>query len=186
MPRKSPTVRVSVTDLVDHPGATRELRRAIERGELTDVDTWGPADEALVSPIDVDLQLDSVIEGILVRGQVSFDVQVPCARCTEPVRQRVTEEVAELFIDPAHADPEDEWDEGYELLERGTAVDLSAMLRDLVVLDLPLRAVHDEPCEAAKVEGVELRTEDDDRALRESIPDARWAALGDLDLSTNN
>lgn len=179
-------MRLSVTDLVDNPGTTRALRRVVERTDLTDVETWGPADEALVSPITLDLDLDAVIEGILVRGEVSFDVQVPCGRCTEPLVQHVVEDVAELFIDPERADPEDEWDEGYELLDRRSTIDLSTMLRDLVVLDLPVRAFHDSPCQPVAVEGVEIRTEDEDRAIREAAPDPRWASLADLDLPATN
>lgn len=179
-------MRLTVTDLVDAPGFTRELRRAVERAELTDQESWGPADDALVGPLDLDLHLDAVVEGILVRGTVSFEVELPCARCTEPVRQQVTEDVAELFVDPHKADPEDEWDEGYELIDQRTAIDLSTLLRDLVVLDLPVRAVHDEPCDPATGEGVEVRTEDEDARIRSETPDPRWAALADLDLPASN
>jgi uncharacterized protein len=186
LPCKEAALRVSVSDLVDLPGNTRELRRAVERDELTDRDSWGVADDALLGPIELDLHLDSVVEGILVRGEVYFEVQIACARCTEPLTQSVTESVAELFVDPERADPQDEWDEGYELLDSRTAIDLSTLLRDLVLLDLPVRAVHDTPCQPPAIDGVEVRTEDEDRAIREATPDPRWGALGDLDLPTSN
>ncbi len=186
-------MRLAVTDLVDHPGATREFRRVVEREELTDTDSWGPADEALASALDLDLHLDSVVEGILVRGTVSFSLDLPCARCTEPVRLDVSAQVAELFVDPVKADPDDEWDEGYELIDQRAAIDLSTLLRDVVVLDLPSRPVHadglrpdGEPCAPPTIDGVEVRSEDEDATLRASTPDPRWAALADLELPEAN
>ncbi len=179
-------MRVAVHDLVDQPGSTRELSRVVERDELTDKDSWGAADEALRSPIEIDLRLDSVIEGLLVHGTVAFTLAVDCARCTESFELEIEEPVSELFVDPMKADPEDEWDEGYELLEARTSVDLSALLRDVVVLAVPTRPLHPEPCAPPTIEGVEVRTEDEDATLRASTPDPRWAALADLDVPGPN
>ncbi len=179
-------MRIAVHDLVDQPGATRELSRVVQRDELTDKDSWGIADDALRGPIEIDLRLDSVVEGLLVHGTVGFTLEVSCGRCTEDFEIDVDENVSELFVDPAKADPEDEWDEGYELLDSGTAVDLSVLLRDVVVLGVPVRPLHDEPCAPPTIDGVEVRTEDEDATIRAKTLDPRWAALADLDVAGPN
>ncbi len=179
-------MRIAVHDLVDQPGSTRELSRVVERDELTDTDSWGAADEALSGPMQLELRLDSVVEGILVHGTVSFDLVVECARCTEDVELAVAEHVSELFVDPAKAEDDEEWDEGYELVDGRTAIDLSALLRDVVGLALPTRPLHDAPCAPPTIEGVDVRSEDEDATIRANSPDPRWAALADLDVPGSN
>lgn len=176
-------MRVPVTDLVGKPGATRELSRTLTREDVGgDGDSLGPADEALKGPIVLDLDLDSVVEGILVRGQVSFDIELPCARCLEPQRAEHSVYVAELYQDPRKRDPEDEEDPGYEIVDDLTAIDLSVMLRDAILMDMPVKVLCREDCQGlCPVCGAD-RNETDCGHRPEDAPDPRWAALADLDV----
>jgi uncharacterized protein len=174
-------VRVPVTDLVGHPGTTRALTRAVTPEEFG-ADPWGPAVEAVTAPVELDLHLDAVVEGILVRGALTFTVQLPCARCLEPQQVTRTVDVAELFTDPAKREPEDEDDPGYELEDDLTAIDLSTLVRDALVVDLPVRVLCREDCQGlCPTCGADRNLGDCGHADTE-LADPRWAKLADLDL----
>ncbi|WP_052666414.1 YceD family protein [Nitriliruptor alkaliphilus] len=174
-------MRVPVTDLVGHPGETRPFAAAASRDAFGQ-DPWGPADEAIVDPIRLDLHLDSVVEGILVRGRIDVELVLPCARCLEPQGTDRTLEVAELFLDPTKREDDTDEDPGYELVDDRTAIDLSTLVRDAVVIDLPTRILCREDCQGlCPVCGTDRNTRDCGHG-EESEPDARWAKLAELDL----
>lgn len=176
---------VPVADLVGKPGSTRQLHRAIAVEDIGD-DPWGPAEEALGDEIRLDLGLDSVMEGIWVHGDVAWELTLDCGRCLRPVQLERTVEVGELFADPRRTYEDEEVDEGYELIDDASAIDLERLLHDVVVLDLPTSVRCDrDDCEAPVGEGVDVLTEDELRAQREDEPDPRWDALKGLDLSQN-
>ncbi|MBW3659639.1 MAG: DUF177 domain-containing protein [Actinobacteria bacterium] len=176
-------MRVPVTDLIGRPGATKPFTATLEREDVGDPGaSWGPADDALRGHIELDLDLDSVVEGILVRGDVTFTVELPCARCLEPQSSTHAVTVAELFPDPRKREDEDEDDPGYEIVDDLTAIDLSTLIRDAVLMDLPVRVLCREDCLGlCPVCGADRNTEDCGHRPAEE-PDPRWAALADLDL----
>jgi uncharacterized protein len=174
-------VRVPVTDLVGHPGTTRAVSAEVGR-DAFGTDPWGPADEAVVDPIRLELHLDSVVEGILVRGGIEVSLSLPCARCLEPQAADRTLEVAELFQDPAKREAGEEVDPGYELLDDRTAIDLSTLVRDAIVIDLPSRVLCRDDCQGlCPVCGVDRNVAPCGHG-DEPEPDPRWAKLADLDL----
>ena len=177
-------MRVPVTDLVGHPGETRALTRAVPPDEFGD-DPWGPAVTEVEEDVDLDLHLDSVVDGILVRGSIGFAIVIPCARCLEVQHVRRDVDVAELFVDPRKREDDDEDDPGYELIDDRTAIDLSTMVRDTLLVDLPLQFLCDEGCLGLCVVcGADLNQGDCGHRPG-SAPDPRWARLADLDLSDN-
>lgn len=175
-------MRVTITDIVDQPGATRPVDVAVPAHEFGD-DPWGSADGAVQDPIVLDLHLDSVVDGILVRGTLGFTLQLACARCLElqTVERQVS--VAELFLDPAkQVGEDDELEPGYELLDDATAIDLSAMVRDALIIDLPIRTLCREDCQGlCPVCGTDRNAQDCGHRQDDGV-DPRWAALADLDL----
>lgn len=175
-------MRVSITEIVDQPGATRPVEVAVAQDEFGS-DPWGTAEGALQDPVELDLHLDSVVDGILVRGVLGFHLELACARCLEPqqVERRVT--VAELFLDPAKRVEEvDEDEPGYELIDDATAIDLSTMVRDALILDLPMRTLCDEDCLGlCQTCGADRNRTDCGHEHGTGI-DPRWAPLADLDL----
>jgi uncharacterized protein len=174
-------VRVPIPDIVDRPGASRPLRDSVE-SDAFGTDPWGPAEGALIDPVELDLHLDSVVDGVLVRGQMSFTLDLPCARCLVTQRQHRDVAVTELFIDPAKRDDGEDDEPGYELLDAATAIDLSTMVRDSLLLGLPLRILCREDCRGlCPTCGADRNVTDCGHADREPT-DPRWSALANLDL----
>jgi uncharacterized protein len=116
---------IDVRDLLEQPGSARSapIHEAVEgmRTELAVV----PDD----APIDGELLLESVVEGILVSGRLSGHMEFTCARCLKAFDGDFEVEVSELFA--REPDPDD-----YELPVEG-AIDPEPMVRDAVVLSMP-------------------------------------------------
>ncbi|MFN2557352.1 MAG: DUF177 domain-containing protein [Nitriliruptorales bacterium] len=152
-------------------------RRELDAGD----GAWGPADEALVSPLDIDLTLEMLVEGLLVRGTVSFTTSLECARCVSDVRTVNTVPVNELFADPRRLSEEEELEAGYELYPEGV-IDIEALLRDAVLAVLPLRVLCDSACRGlCPACGADLNVDDCGHEAVQ-VPDPRWAALQSLHL----
>jgi uncharacterized protein len=176
-----PVVRVPVTDLVGHPGTTRAVSRAVPVGEFGP-DPWGPAEGAIRGDIELDLHLDAVVDGILARGRVGVDLELPCARCLEaqPVHRDV--DVAELFVDPRKREEDDDEDPGYDLIDDATAISLDTLVRDALLVDLPVRVLCDETCQGLCPTCGADRNRGDCGHRPGDRPDPRWAKLADLEV----
>jgi uncharacterized protein len=174
-------VRVPVTDLVGHPGATRAVVEDVAPADVDEHETWGPAEGAITAPLHVELDLESVVEGILVRGTVDVDLELPCARCLVPQRLEHTVPVAELFTDPRRADQDDE-DDGYLIDDDLAHLDLGPLLRDTVVMEVPVRVLCRDDCQGLCPVCGQDRNEADCGHRPDEEPDPRWAALADVDV----
>ncbi len=135
------------------------------------------------SPVDLDLRLESVLEGVLVSGSADVEVVAECARCLDSFEWHQGIDLTELFRYPttdargAVVVEEDESDDPLPIL-LDDSIDLEPVLRDAVVLDLPLAPLCREDCLGlCAVCGVRL--EDDPRHQHETT-DPRWAALAAL------
>ncbi|MEX2324345.1 MAG: DUF177 domain-containing protein [Nitriliruptoraceae bacterium] len=171
-------MRITITDLVDRPGATRPVQDVAELDAFGH-DSWGNADGFLSGTIGIDVHLDAVVDGILVRGVIGFDVVMPCSRCLADRHQHVDADVTELFVDPSRDDDYDV-DAGYELLDDCTAIDLSTLVRDAVLIDLPMRVLCKPDCAGlCPTCGIDRNTADCGHDTARSV-DPRWAALADL------
>lgn len=174
-------MRVNIIDLVGQPGETRALQRAVPAAEFG-VAPWGPTVESVHDPVRLDLHLDAVVEGILVRGEIGFTVELACARCLQPRAIEQDVEVTELFIDPTRREEGDEDDPGYELIDDRTAIDLSTLTRDALLIDLPVRVLCREDCQGLCATCGADRNVTDCGHGQDPLPDPRWSALADLDL----
>lgn len=172
-------MRVPVIELIDQPGETRELVRTLPRDEVGSDAPWGPADDTFRGPFELDLRLESLVDGVLVRGTVSFVLELACARCLVPVVKHHREQVAELYRDPV--EHPDETEEGYEI-ERDLHIDLETMLRDLVVLDVPVRVLCREDCAGLCPACGQDRNEQECGHGRRPRMDPRWAPLLELEV----
>lgn len=158
---------VDVRDLLGHPGATREVHLEEPVGGLATPLAEVPAD----SPVEVDVRLESVIEGILVSGSVAGRIRMRCARCLTEFDDQVAVGVRELFA----PQPEEDADE-YPV--QGDHMDLEPMVRDAVVLELPF-----SPLCRADCQGLCERCGGDRNRAECSCPpevDPRWAGLDAL------
>ena len=88
------------------------------------------------------MQLEAVSEGVLVTGTATAPVVGECARCLEPLTSSVEASFQELY----HYEPSPSEDEEDELLLDGDLLDLEPVLRDAVVLALPLSPLCTDDC----------------------------------------
>ena len=148
----------------------RTLSRSVPAPADLGVDVLGVPEG---SALELDLRLESVVEGVLVSGTVTGTVAGECVRCLDPVSQHLTVEVQELWTRGEPADAEDE-------LPRldGDLLDLEPVLRDAVVLALPLRPLCRDDCPGLCSEcGAHLA---DDPGHGHEVADPRWATLQQL------
>jgi len=129
-------------------------------------------------PVELDLRLESVHEGVLVSGTAAADLVGECARCLDEVRDHVSVELQDLFYYPDRAAEIDEEDEDVLVLV-DDHLDLAPVVRDALVLDLPLSPVCRPDCAGLCVEcGARLDEVGPDHSHDSSDP--RWAALSAL------
>lgn len=177
-------MRVDVIDLIANPGASRGVDDAVHREDVA-TGSWGPADEALRSPVAYDLVLEMLVDGLLARGSLAFTTSQPCARCLVDVVVEQDVEVSELYLDPNRIEEDDDHEEvdlGYELHVAEGHIDLEAMLRDTVVATLPLRTLCSEDCRGLCPTCGADRNREGCGHRYEPEADPRWAVLQELDV----
>jgi uncharacterized protein len=157
----------NVAELLRHPGTRRAVRVEVPSDGLCVVDTT----VAEGTPIDVDVELESLTDGIVVTGRVSARWEAVCRRCLGPVEGLVDVFVRELY----QARPES--DEAFAI--QNDVLDLEPLVREAVLLDLPLAPLCRPDCAGLCPEcGADLNAAD--CGHRRGDTDARWAALDDL------
>lgn len=166
-------MRVDVADLVGNPGRSRRLVQAVGRDDVGDVGL-GPAEEAVAGPIELDLRLESLVDGIVVRGEVVVDVELACARCLRPIEDHLELPVTELYHHPDHEAVE----EGYEIVD--DAIDLEPLLRDTVITAVPVRVLCREDCQGLCVVCGADRNQTDCGHEPAATADPRWAKLAEV------
>lgn len=166
---------VKVADLLDQPGASRRV----------DLCVGAPDDLVLplvdiAGPLRLTGVLESVVDGLLVRGRLTVAVRLACARCLADVEDVLASDVTELFSDPARLDLDDEVEAGYEVREG--LIDLDALLRDSLVPAVPYQPLCQSECPGLCTScGADLNH--DDCGCVDLATDPRWAALEGLRLS---
>ena len=165
----------------------RELGRRPGSFLAVDKRVSAPADlgtEMLAVPagddLDLDLRLESVVEGILVSGEVGAPLTGVCARCLDPVQQETVVELRELFFYPERAGREAGFDADDDVpLVVDDHVDVEPAIRDALVLSLPLSPLCQPDCAGLCVDcGVRLDDVEPDHS--HPLADPRWAALSSL------
>jgi uncharacterized protein len=124
----------------------------------------------------LDLRLESVVEGVLATGRVSGSLVAECVRCLDPVETEVDADFQELFYYDLEDLTAEELEEAVSVVEE--LVDVEPLVRDAVMLDLPLQPLCEPDCPGLCSEcGAHLA--DDPEHAHESV-DPRWAALSAL------
>lgn len=132
------------------------------------------------SPVEFDLRLEAVMEGVLVSGSATAELVGECARCLEPIEDDITVRLQELFVyddkagKPGHEDDHGLDDEVSRLED--DLLDLEPLLRDAVVLALPFQPLCEEDCPGLCVECGARLADDPEHGHEEPI-DPRWAGL---------
>ena len=161
---------------------THELGRRAGAMKVVRATVEAPADMGIAvigvppgSPVQLDLRLESVVEGVLVTGTATVEVRGDCVRCLRQVSGQLEVDIQELFVYPG-VEPDD------DLASRlhGDLIDLEPLLRDEVVLDLPFQPLCRDNCLGLCVEcGANLNENPDHR--HETGLDPRWEALRGLE-----
>lgn len=150
-------LRIDVADLLSHPGTRRDVTASDELEGLTGTSA------TVVGPVTVDATLERIPEGIVVRGEIRGRWRAECSTCLREIERAQSVHVDELF------EPDPVEGETYPL--EGHEIDLEQLVRDSLLLELPLAPHCEEPCEPAEPVG-------DGRGET----DPRWAALAELEL----
>ncbi|MFL6128986.1 MAG: YceD family protein [Mycobacteriales bacterium] len=166
---------LDVRELGRRAGSMRAARRTVPAPEALGVDL---ARVAPGEPIELDLRLESVVEGVLVSGTVTAAVTGECARCLGPVADRLTVDLQELF---AYADSATEETTEEDEVSRlvGDHLDLEPVVRDAVVLALPLSPLCRDGCAGLCPDCGGVLDELPADHSHAAPVDPRWAALAE-------
>ncbi len=126
--------------------------------------------------LELELRLESVVEGVLVSGTVTADVVGECGRCLEPVTDRLSVRVQELYAYPGDEPVEAAADEDEEARMDGDLLDLEPAVRDALVLALPMTPLCRSDC-SGLCPGCGERLDDLPDDHGHGTADRRWSAL---------
>jgi uncharacterized protein len=167
----APALAVDVRELLQRPGAHKHVVVRAPLDHLATPVASVPPDR----PVTVDVEIESVVEGLLVTGTVSATAVLRCVRCLRELDQEVEAEVRELFT----LEPREDEDEGYAVLP-DDRLPLDTMARDALVLAFPAFPLHSPDCAGlCPVCGTDRNTTDCGHRGSEDL-DPRWAALAGL------
>ncbi|HLI54386.1 MAG TPA: DUF177 domain-containing protein [Acidimicrobiales bacterium] len=118
--------------------------------------------------------LASVDGGVEVTASVTAVWSGRCRRCLRPVGGILSPEVRELYRQRHPGEPPDQDEETYPLV--GEMLDLRPMVRDALLLNMPIAPLCDEGCRGLCPScGEDLN--EGDCLCPPVAPDPRWAAL---------
>jgi uncharacterized protein len=163
---------IELRELGRRAGSMQELDRTIPAPAGWKIEVIGVPEGA---PVRLDLRLESVMEGVLVSGEVTAPLVGSCARCLEPIEDTLELDVQELYAYSGSTTEETSEEDEVRLVE-GERIDLEPMVRDAVVLSLPLAPVCDEDCAGLCVECGRRWEDLPDDHTHEQL-DPRWAEL---------
>ncbi len=158
-------------ELGRRPGSQRKVSRSVPAPAELGIEVLGVPEG---SPVDLDLRLEAVMEGVLVTGTARAALEGECVRCLGPVSDEIAVDFQELYVyDDRDHDPDEE-DEVSTLQD--DLVDLEPLLREAVVLALPFQPLCRDDCPGLCVEcGARLADEPDHQHAAPIDP--RWASL---------
>ena len=162
-------------ELGRRPGSIRRVRTSVPAPERLSLELIGVAPGAAV---ELDLRLESVMEGVLVSGTATAALTGECGRCLDPVTSTISVDLQELYAYPDSATGETTEDGEVSRLD-GDFLDLEPVLRDAVVLDLPLTPLCRPDC-AGLCAGCGGRLDELPSGHTHEQTDPRWADLASL------
>lgn len=174
---KPPKLIVNVADLRRRLGQRRTEPIEIRLEPLSVVGSRTAAE-----PVRGEVVVESIERGVSAVGSVLFEWAGDCRRCLETTGGQLEVDIAELFQIDA---PEDS-----ELIRfDGDQIDLVPVVRDAVLLSLPLVPLCRDDCAGPDPERYPAMTLDEIEQTKaeeaSGLADPRWAALDQLNLDEN-
>jgi uncharacterized protein len=127
------------------------------------------------TPVELDLRLEAVSEGVLVTGTVRADTAGECTRCLEPVTGSVDLYLTELFAYPdSVTEASTEADEIGHVVD--DTIDLEQLIIDGIGLALPFSPLCEDDC-AGLCQQCGVRLADAEPGHQHDLIDPRWAKL---------
>ena len=165
---------VPIADLRRHPGTRRQFTESVELSGLGISSATVPEEAS----IDLDLELETLSSGLVATGTITTPWVGECRRCLQPVEGLSVAQIREIF------EPRPVEGETYAMGE--DTVNLEPMVRDAVLLALPLAPLCAADCRGPAPELFPTRVEGEGTESEEEegsgpISDPRWAALAELD-----
>jgi uncharacterized protein len=176
MSRLNPSpLSIDIVRLGRRPGAMTTVREVVAAPSRIGLDM-----EAIErgAPLDLDLRVESVAEGVLVTGTVSAPTSGQCARCLSAFSGGVAIGLTELFAYPGSATEatSEPGEVGHVVDDR---IDLEQAIIDAVALELPLSPLCRPDCPGLCPRcGVALSAAGPGH--HHDIVDPRWAKLAGL------
>lgn len=161
-------------ELGRRPGSQRQVTRTVPAPTDLGIEVLHVPEGA---PVELDLRLEAVMEGVLVTGTARAALEGECVRCLEPISDDTEVTFQELFVYVEHQTPHDEDDDVSRLQD--DLVDLEPVLRDAVVLALPFQPLCEDDCPGLCTE-CGARLADDPDHTHDAPVDPRWAGLAAL------
>jgi DUF177 domain-containing protein len=171
---RSPLV-INIARLGRRPGSMLTIRETMPSPsrigvELAAIDAG--------APLDLDLRVESVSEGVLVTGTVSAPTTGECARCLTPVTGHVEIDLTELFAYPDSAtEATTQADEVGHVVD--STIDLEQPIVDAVGLALPFSPLCGPECQGLCPQcGIPMATAEPGH--RHEQIDLRWSKLASM------
>jgi uncharacterized protein len=175
---RSPLV-INISRLGRRPGSMMTFSETVPSPSRIGLELIG-IDEG--APLQLDLRIESVSEGVLVSGMVSAPTSGECARCLTPITGEVEIDLTELFAYPYSTT--DETTESDEVGRVGSSgepdtVDLEQPIIDAIGLALPFSPLCGPDCVGLCPQcGVPLATAEPGHHHEQIDP--RWAKLSGI------
>ena len=161
----SNALRVNSLELLRRPGTERDVDITSEIGALGIDDQRFGRD----TPVRIELHLESLTDGIVVKGTITTRWDGVCRRCAVESSGELVSRVDELY-QQVPSDP--------DAFELGDMLDLVPMVRELLLLDAPASPLCGPDCKGlCPACGIDLNL--DTCECVDEPADARWAALSD-------
>jgi uncharacterized protein len=164
-----PALVVPVAELCRHPASRRRVTTDTAVAEAARV---GDARLEAGSPVSVDVELESLSDGIVVTGVLRSEWHGECRRCLGPASGPLVVDVRELYRRTPAAD-----DDAYAF--DGEVLDLRPLVQEALALDLPLAPLCRPDC-AGLCPMCGANRNEADCGHRPDTRDPRWAALDAL------
>lgn len=161
----SKALKVNAVGLLREPGAVKPIDATVSGADLDVVH------DALAGDIGIDLSLETMNDGIVVKGIVTAPWARPCRRCLRDLSGEARSEIDELYqVDVIDA-------EAFPIVDN--QLDLAPMARQAALLELDDERVCREECAGLCPScGIDRNTASCD--CDNEVKDHRWAALDGL------